>query len=806
MSTSAGARRGASASASDSQGGATESTVLEEVNDPNYEPDQDEIEEYAEWLGMDLDRDKSLFWIAREGIKAQLPPSWKPCKAPNGDVYYFNFESGESIWDHPCDVQFREIFKAAKKSKEIDQLTAPPRSALPPLSSRSIDCEPEEEDESGLHTFDIAFADDPLKVKELQMLEAQAAPIPALITKLDFNRLCQAAQKVAETTLQLAESARLALEGEGSVGELRLLDDISSKLGLPRPSQVPAIDLAVLWADLAPVLETAAAQSDVQSEEYSMLSTLRDAAQLASGEAALSDEAINNSCDNNSFIFPSLEATGEGSTSSQGLLQHEGSELSVDVARLESARRKGTMSRASMVGPESPNEASMSPATSPMQEPAIDPKARLPKEVHVTAQAEMADRAAASASEREEEVKVTGGDAPVAPAQIQQEAAASNPVQSKAGVATSLHAQERSVGAVAQAARTEVAAGAHNAQRGEQVVNGKAAHVEQAVGAAGAHKMQKERKGNKGKDTEQVGAKDTHSVQAAHCVLGLLDSQGLLSARGKAEAAQDGIGDVVRHIATHSVTSEVAKLKAEIAILRKAMNHGTSAGSVMTSSVTASNSKAQGKSSDKHRSRQTQQSSLMESRGRVRPRSAGINQAKHSSSAKQSTGPKSGLCRTAHGEMSGLLGQLQNWSSKELGKDRPAKQKNERQSTSKHSASKRTSSRPGSALDGHRAATVAASFSTFNGPKVKQRQSHGSGMQQRTVIGRRSASVNSTLHSSQKSSSQKSGRQSKLSTLERKNHAKPAPSSRSTVFIGASHHNTAISGQTKGRSKVLRPN
>ena len=41
-----------------------------------------EIEEYAEWLGMDLDRDKSLFWIAREGIKAQLPPSWKPCKAP----------------------------------------------------------------------------------------------------------------------------------------------------------------------------------------------------------------------------------------------------------------------------------------------------------------------------------------------------------------------------------------------------------------------------------------------------------------------------------------------------------------------------------------------------------------------------------------------------------------------------------------------------------------------------------------------------------------------------------------------------
>ena len=28
-------------------------------------------------------------------------------KTPTGDIYYFNFQSGESIWDHPCDEFYR---------------------------------------------------------------------------------------------------------------------------------------------------------------------------------------------------------------------------------------------------------------------------------------------------------------------------------------------------------------------------------------------------------------------------------------------------------------------------------------------------------------------------------------------------------------------------------------------------------------------------------------------------------------------------------------------------------------------------
>jgi hypothetical protein len=41
-----------------------------------------EIMEYAYHIGMDPEEDTRLLWIAKEGLKAQLPPNWKPCEAP----------------------------------------------------------------------------------------------------------------------------------------------------------------------------------------------------------------------------------------------------------------------------------------------------------------------------------------------------------------------------------------------------------------------------------------------------------------------------------------------------------------------------------------------------------------------------------------------------------------------------------------------------------------------------------------------------------------------------------------------------
>ena len=108
-----------------STGGASgnvDSIVLEEEIDPNYVPTEDEVVEYAKWLGMDLDKDGDLFWVAKEGLMAPLPKNWKPCKTKETeDIYYFNFATGESTWDHPCDGYYKRLFEEEKKKKETER-------------------------------------------------------------------------------------------------------------------------------------------------------------------------------------------------------------------------------------------------------------------------------------------------------------------------------------------------------------------------------------------------------------------------------------------------------------------------------------------------------------------------------------------------------------------------------------------------------------------------------------------------------------------------------------------------------------
>lgn len=49
-------------------------------------------------------------WIAKQGVKAPLPRGWKAIHdLEQNELYYFNFDTGESIWDHPCDNDFKEL-------------------------------------------------------------------------------------------------------------------------------------------------------------------------------------------------------------------------------------------------------------------------------------------------------------------------------------------------------------------------------------------------------------------------------------------------------------------------------------------------------------------------------------------------------------------------------------------------------------------------------------------------------------------------------------------------------------------------
>ena len=97
-----------------------DSIVLEEEIDPNYVPSEEEVIEYAKWLGMDLQTDNDLYWVAREGLMAPLPKNWKPCKTRDSEeIYYFNFVTGASSWDHPCDEYYKSLYEEEKKKKEV---------------------------------------------------------------------------------------------------------------------------------------------------------------------------------------------------------------------------------------------------------------------------------------------------------------------------------------------------------------------------------------------------------------------------------------------------------------------------------------------------------------------------------------------------------------------------------------------------------------------------------------------------------------------------------------------------------------
>merc|ERR1740117_1182708 len=109
--------------------------ILQEKPAEEFEPTDEEVRNYAEWLGMDPQTDKDLMYLAKEGLKAPLTDGWKPCQNSEGEIFYFNFESGESSWDHPADETYRHIAQA----KKVEKSRGGPKVAHAPLSAQHVD-------------------------------------------------------------------------------------------------------------------------------------------------------------------------------------------------------------------------------------------------------------------------------------------------------------------------------------------------------------------------------------------------------------------------------------------------------------------------------------------------------------------------------------------------------------------------------------------------------------------------------------------------------------------------------------------
>ena len=97
--------------------------IMDDSSNSDYVPTAEEVEDYAKWLGFSME-DRDLFWIAKKGINAPLPDSWKACRtASSDDTFYYNTETGESSWEHPSDEYYRNLYnvmrtKRDKKRKE----------------------------------------------------------------------------------------------------------------------------------------------------------------------------------------------------------------------------------------------------------------------------------------------------------------------------------------------------------------------------------------------------------------------------------------------------------------------------------------------------------------------------------------------------------------------------------------------------------------------------------------------------------------------------------------------------------------
>ena len=69
------------------------------------------ILQYAVYLGMDVAADTDLLWIAQQALVAELPPGWTEHADPmSGDTYFHNAQTGETVWEHPCDSYYRNLY------------------------------------------------------------------------------------------------------------------------------------------------------------------------------------------------------------------------------------------------------------------------------------------------------------------------------------------------------------------------------------------------------------------------------------------------------------------------------------------------------------------------------------------------------------------------------------------------------------------------------------------------------------------------------------------------------------------------
>lgn len=62
----------------------------EEINSKDYNPQDEDLLQYAQYIGIDIKNEKKLLYLAMEGLRAELPSEWKAYKNKQNEIYFQN--------------------------------------------------------------------------------------------------------------------------------------------------------------------------------------------------------------------------------------------------------------------------------------------------------------------------------------------------------------------------------------------------------------------------------------------------------------------------------------------------------------------------------------------------------------------------------------------------------------------------------------------------------------------------------------------------------------------------------------------
>lgn len=84
-----------------------------------------DVKEMAEYMGIDVEKEMHLVWVAKLAVIESLPEGWEETQAADGRVLYFNQSEGSSTEEHPLDEYFKELLER-ERSKRVPYQSAQP--------------------------------------------------------------------------------------------------------------------------------------------------------------------------------------------------------------------------------------------------------------------------------------------------------------------------------------------------------------------------------------------------------------------------------------------------------------------------------------------------------------------------------------------------------------------------------------------------------------------------------------------------------------------------------------------------------